>query len=177
MLSEDFGAQSAAFGIAFHQASHPPAPDFERLGPAEGNQHRSDLFRQGSYHRALRIACRASVRSSGIAEHGQVFQVEIKFSDALVGFPTAGDAKNNIALHFAQIVKADGQPAFPGDEINDVNNGIDAWEMFPTDDAAKQRLRGSAIARRVLAKSTITSAGGGNRRGLHTCARILIFQY
>src|SRR5258707_690831 len=74
------------------------------------------------------------------------------------------------------IVKAEGQPAFHGDEINDVHDGIDAWEMFPTDDAAKQRLRGSAIARWVLAKRTITGAGGGNRRGLQNCARIGIFQ-
>ncbi len=105
-----------------------------------------------------------------------MFQVQIKFSDALVIFTGAPRAKNDVALPLGEVVKPYWQPALHGNKVDYVYHAVDAGEMFAADDAAKQRLRGPAIARGILAERPVAGTRRGNGRGLQDCARIGIFQ-
>src|SRR5260370_37768923 len=105
-------------------------PALETFWTSEGNNDRQYLRRCRRHHRSLRIAGGAAMRSSGISEHGQSFQIQVVFANALIGFCCAPRAKNNFAGHLRQVIQPTRQPAFDRREIDRVHDGVGLRQAF-----------------------------------------------
>src|SRR6266481_3045908 len=87
-------------------------PAFEAFWTSEGNNDRQYLRRCRRHHRSFRIAGGAAVGASGITKHGQSFQIQIVFANALIGFCCASRAKDSLATHMRQVIQPNRQAAF-----------------------------------------------------------------
>src|SRR5260370_5247041 len=130
-------------------------PAFDTLWTSERNNDRKYLRRRRRHHRSFRITRRAAVRSSGITKHGQSFQIQIVFANALVRFCCAPRAKNNISTHTRQVIQPNRQAAFHRREIDRVHHSVDLRQAFSRQHAPQQRFRRTAVPRWIFSQSLV----------------------
>src|SRR6516165_3705749 len=159
-------------GVLLKKTGHALAGGFEAFRTAEGNQDSRNAGGCRGDHRALGIARRTAMRSSFIGEYRQSFKVQVVFADALVGFTRAAGAKEDVAFDVGQIVEADGKAAFHGDEVNDVDHGVDLGKAFGGDETPQQSFSGSTITGRILAEGLVTRASRKDARRFQHDARV-----
>src|ERR1700720_1743728 len=144
--------------ILLQEHSKSLRPALETFWTSEGNNDRQYLRRCRRHHRSFRIAGGAAMRSSGITKHGQSFQIQIVFANALIGFCCASRAKNNFAGHMRQVVQPNRQAAFHRREIDRVHHGVDLRQTFSRHHAPQQRFRRTAVSRRIFSQCLVRDA-------------------
>src|SRR6266852_3095083 len=158
-------------GMLRQQRGHSLRPAFESFRAAERDDDCQHVVCRALHHRSFRIACRAAVWPSGVGEEWQAFQIQIVLADTLVRFARASRAKNNFAGHMPQVIQSNRQAAFHRNEIDHVHHGVDLRQAFSCNHPPQQRLRRTAVPRRIFSQRFVRFARHFYLRRLQHAAR------